>query len=310
MTRFSGFLAAAAMGLSLAFTAPALAQGLGANFSIDQTCGNSDQCSEFAGPAGFGTLTGIDRISFTYTARIDQTNDLGGDGPGGNSDVLDGDPFVEKGFAQWQGYANDAGQAVPGQFLNADYQVYMVFTATGTATFVDTGDPDTTGIYVTFDTFVIDIFVSDDLDTALTVPATTAGHVQNQGVDIIPGTDGVLDADDQLIARATLLSVGEAHLFGTLANGDFEIQVTDVGLSLFGPSFFSDPVPFYTVMNFGGNTAAATPPGLIDAPFSSVATGEGQMFFTVPEPGTLGLLGAGLMGAAAFLRRRKSAKAA
>lgn len=292
MKLFSGILAAGTVGLSLAFTAPTFAQGVGENFSIDQSCGASGLCSEIG-----GTLTGIDKINFTYRARIDQTND--GSGPGG---ALDGDAFTEKGFANWTGYINDAGGAVFGTTLNLDYQVYMVFTATGTAAF------NGTGITATFNSFVVDIYVSDNGDTALTVPATTAGSVLNGGQ--APGSGLGVNADDRLLASASLLSTGEAHLFGGLANGDFEIQVTDLGLELFGESFFTNPDPFYSIMNFAGNTGSVTPAGSVTAPFSSVATGDGQLFFAVPEPGTLGLLGGGLLGAAAFLRRRKAAKAA
>jgi hypothetical protein len=288
MKLFSGILAAGTVGLSLAFTAPAFAQGVGSNFSIDQTCGASGLCSE----AG-GTLTDIDKINFTYVARIDQSNDGG---------VLNGDAFVEKGFANWTGYINDAGGAVGPSALNFDYEVYMVFTATGTAAF------NGVGITATFTSFVIDIYVSDGLNTALTVPATTAGDVLNGGNAIGSGLG--VNADDTLLASASLISTGEAHLFGGLANGDFEIQVTDLGLELFGESFFTDPDPFYSIMNFAGNTGSVNPAGSITEPFSSVATGDGQMFFQVPEPGTLGLLGGGLLGAAAFLRRRKAAKAA
>jgi hypothetical protein len=276
-------MAAGAVGLSLAFTAPVSAASFGDNFSVDQSCGASGDCSEVG-----GTLTNVDRVNFGYSAVIDQSND--GSGPGG---ALDGDSFVEKGFATWTGYLNDANNNVPGSSLNFDYQVYMIFTATGTASF------DGTEITALFDTFTVEVYVSDETDTNLVLPATTAGDVTNTGSS----------ADDQLIATANLLSAGEAHLFGGLANGDFEIIVSDFGLELFGESFLTDPSPFYEIMNFAGVTtivSGATP----FAPFTATAQGSGDLYFTVPEPGTLGLLGGGLLGAAALLRRRKAAKAA
>lgn len=289
MKLFSGIMAAGAVGLSLALTAPAWAVSFGENFSIDQTCGAVSPCSESG-----GTINNVDRVNFGYSAVIDQTND------GSNGGILDGDSFTEKGFATWTGYLDDSNNPVAGSFINADYQVYMVFTATGTAAF------DGAGILATFQTFTIDIYVSDNTDTALTLPANTAGSVLNGG-NAIGGGVGV-NADDQLIATATLLAAGEAHLFGGLANGDFEIIVSDLGLSLFGADFLTSPVPFYEIMNFAGVTTIVSGASLTQA-FTATAQGSGDLFFTIPEPGTLGLLGGGLLGAAALLRRRKAAKA-
>ncbi len=291
MKLFTGLMAAGAVGLSVAFTAPAGAVSFGENFSIDQTCGAVSPCSE-----GGGTINNVDRVNFGYSAVIDQTND------GSNGGFLDGDSFVEKGFATWTGYLDDSNNPVAGSFINADYQVYMVFTATGTAA-VDGGG----GILATFQTFTIDIYVSDNTDTALSLPATTAGPVLNGGLAI--GGGAGVNADDSLIATATLLSAGEAHLFGGLANGDFEIIVSDLGLSLFGMDFLTSPDPFYNIMNFAGVTTIVSG-AVATAPFTATAQGSGDLYFTIPEPGTLGLLGAGLLGAAAFLRRRKAAKAA
>jgi len=286
MKLFSGILVAGTIGLSLAFTAPTFAAGVGENFSIDE--------GVVAGSFP-NVVTGIDKVNFTYTALIDQTN---------NGGVLNGDAFVEKGFAQWGAYVNDAAAVIPSQLnsleIGGGYKVYMVFTALGTAAF------NGIGITATFTSFEIDIFLDSSSNTVLTLPAD---GIPGNG-DIPGNVAKVGDGEDQLLASANLISVGEAHLFGGLAAGDFEIQVTDLGLELFGESFFTDPSPFYSIMNFAGNTGTVTPPGSINAPFTSVATGDGQLFFQVPEPGTLGLLGGGLLGAAAFLRRRKAAKAA
>ena len=290
MKLFSGLLAAGAVGLSLALTAPAGAVSFGDNFSVDQSCGASGACAEIG-----GVLNNVDRVNFGYSAVIDQSND------GSNGGVLDGDPFVEKGFATWTGYLDDSNNPVAGSSINLDYQVYMVFTATGTATF------DGVGILATFDSFTIDIYMSDNTDTALTLPANTSGDVQNGGQAIGSGLG--VNADDALLATATLLSFGEAHLFGGLANGDFEIIVSDLGLSLFGEDFLTNPDPFYEIMNFAGVTTIVNGASLT-SPFTATASGSGDLYFTVPEPGTLGLLGGGLLGAAALLRRRKAAKAA
>lgn len=285
MKLFSGIMAAGAVGLSLAFTAPAWALGFGDNFSVDQSCGTpgaGSPCSENG-----GTLTNVDSVNFRYSAVIDQQNDGG---------PLNGDAFTEKGFAIWTGYLDDGGNAVAGAFLNGDYSVYMIFSGTGTATVVGSQ------IEATFNSFTVSIFMSDGAESDLALPANTAGNI-----DTDLDNDGS-DSEDALLGTATLL-VGEAHLFSGLANGDFQINLTDLGLQVLGESFFTDPNPFYTFMNFTGVTTTVVGASAV-APFTAVASGSGDLFFNVPEPGTLGLLGGGLLGAAALLRRRKAAKSA
>jgi hypothetical protein len=278
-------MAAGAVGLSLAVTAPAYAD-LGANFSVNQNCGIPgalSPCSESG-----GTLTDVDSINFRYSAVIDQQNDGG---------PLNGDAFTEKGFAIWSGYFRDDGTSTGDNQLGDDYSVYMIFEGTGTATV------DGPGILATFNTFNVSIFMSDGVESDLSLPADTTGDV-----DTDTDNDGS-DAEDVLLATASLLSAGEAHLFGGLANGDFKIIMSDLGLSLLGEDFFTDPENFYKIMGFTGVTTQIIGASATEA-FTATATGSGDLFFQVPEPGTLGLLGGGLLGAAALLRRRKAAKAA
>lgn len=268
MKLFSGLLALGAIALSAALTVPANAQGVGENWSVDETCGAAvvalSPCSESGVP---GTITGIDRVTFSYNGVVKQFN---ADEPS----LLSNDPFIEKGYMEWNSYLNDAGVAIFGQDLNNDYKVYGIFNATGVASVIG-GE-----IVVTFTTFTIDFYVDDDGDTVLSLPADPS--VAGPAGEVTRG--GVI-ADDNLFATATILDTGEAFLRNSLANGDFEVILTDFGRNLFGEDFLVDPNPFYTRMNLGGRTLTVNGASATNA-FIATLDGEGSLFFTIPEPGT------------------------
>ena len=263
--------------LCAACAAPALAAPL---FSVD----------EGSVPGALGQIvTGVDRLSFDYKSRIDQTI-VGGSLAGA------GDTFVQQGFLTKAAFGSPDGGSVSSQ-LNANvlgfgYGMYAVFTITGE------GDPfgDTGGILATFNTFQMTLYIDPSQDTALSVPLTGA---------VVP-----VDAsgDDFAIVNYTL-QVGEAHVFGGLANGDFDTFLNAI-LTPAGEAYFIDPNPFFSVENFGGNTQTFDiTAGDVITGFTASAAGAGLELFVaaaVPEPGTLALLAIGLLGAALAGGRKAS----
>ena len=231
-------------------------------------------------PGAAANTVSADRISFNYAAHIVQT--LVGTAYDGN------DPFTESGYLTKASFAN-GGTAVPSQ-LNGlaptGYGIYGLFTITGTAA------QEGSGIHATFSTATLQLFLDPGQNTTLSFVGDTA-------------VKGGTTSDDYLLTSYTL-SAGEAHVFGGLAKGDFNtvlnMTVSNNGTLQDGESFFSSPVPFYALENFGGNTETLTGASLTSG-FTAVASGAGTELFLAPVPGARDLRADAGRSGSAGLRR-------
>lgn len=268
ISRFARFMLGAALAGAALASQPALAAPL---FTVN----------EGSVPGAVAQLVTADRLSFDYKSRIDQTI------VGGSLDGA-GDTFVQQGFLTKAAFGSPTGGSVPSQ-LNANvlgfgYGMYAVFTIIGEA------DPlgNTGGIQANFTSFNMTLYIDPSQDTTLSVPLTGA---------VVP-----VDAsgDDFAIINYSLVpGQGLAHVFGGLANGDFD-TILNATLTPAGLAYFIDPTPFFSIENFGGNTQTfQITNGDLVTGFTASAAGAGLELFlaaAVPEPGTIALIGIGLLG--------------
>ena len=159
------------------------------------------------------------------------------------------------------------------------YNMYAVFSSSGEVD-LSGSIPVLTGVTGSFQ-----VFIDPDQDTLADL--TGGGAVP----PLLSGT-----ADDYEIAFAS----NPVSLVGLVGDpGAFDFVWDDFTLTALGELYFTDPEDFYMKVTVDGDFDEFP-----IAPGDIFLTGDVSAVFNVPEPGSIALLGLGLLGLGARLRRR------
>jgi hypothetical protein len=216
-------------------------------------------------------------IDFSYEAEVDQT----------------GFTFDETGVAFFSSFRTSLSQPpIGGTGLVTDYNMYATFAGSGTVA-VNAA----LGVDGTFLTFDAAIFIDPSQDT--TASEFTIGAPDESKTAIDPSGDDVLILTGELI-------IGGFHVNSGLAAGDFDVvfRVTSFDDSVWGGEAFAGPIVIGDINGVNTQIVGVLPPPAIFV--DARITGSGNVSFqSIPEPGTVSLLGLGLLGFGVLLRTRR-----
>ena len=241
---------------------------------------------ETTGPFVAGSIT------FDYRGLVSQ-------GAGTGSGASASSPFAEMGTARFASFFDMVGGSpLPagdtGLNLSSGtngYRLYATFLGTGTATVNGAG-----GIDGLFNTFNVSIFVDKNNNTTFNAAGTQTSTAPTGGA-----------GEDMLVLTGNL-QVGGFHVFGGLANGDFDVifNVTSFGAApLFSTTVDGQPLTQGEINGVNSRTIGlALPPAAFA---NGEIDGSGNVQFqSVPEPASLALVGLALAGIG-LARKKKAA---